>query len=96
MQPSGLALTNRCSKSPLRVIACHSTRHATVTSFHLCQLHEGDIIEKLEQLCDASKPDGEWIRQIDMVEEGDAIQLKDMQKVRGRFGGPGELKGWDR
>jgi hypothetical protein len=48
----------------------------------ITQLEEGDIIEKLEQLCDASRPEGEWLRMVDIVEAGDALELKDMGKVR--------------
>ena len=40
------------------------------------------MIDKLERLCDAAKPEGEWLRQLDMVEGGEGIEVKDMGKVR--------------
>jgi hypothetical protein len=54
------------------------------------QLTEADIIEKLEQLCNPTRSEGEWIRNFDMVEKRDGtIELKDMGKVRGGWRGGG-------
>ncbi|KAI8467721.1 MAG: hypothetical protein J3K34DRAFT_30973 [Monoraphidium minutum] len=45
------------------------------------KLEESDIIDKLEGLCNAATPGGEWARTLDMVEKGDAIEIRDMGKV---------------
>ncbi len=40
------------------------------------------LIEKLEVMCDVEKPDGEWITKLDLVEEGTALKVVDVGKVR--------------
>lgn len=93
-QAHGLSRAAQQHTPPFQRPATHSLNptptHASPTSAYAStskptrqQLEEGDVIEKLEQLCDARRPEGEWLRTVDMVEDGDAIALKDMGKVRG-------------
>lgn len=82
---------------------CRRPTHNTHTLTHTCthtnihntqitpppQLAEADIIEKLEQLCSPQRPEGEWMRMLDMVEARDRIELREMGQVR-RL----RLEGW--
>lgn len=45
------------------------------------QLDEAELIEKLEKMCNPDAADGEWITQLDLVEEGSKLEVKDMGKV---------------
>jgi len=45
------------------------------------KLSEGDILEKLEKLCDPDTDEGEWVGRFDLVEDGDRLVLKDMGKL---------------
>ncbi|GBF95667.1 hypothetical protein Rsub_08649 [Raphidocelis subcapitata] len=45
------------------------------------KLEEADLIDKLEALCNAQGGDGEWLRRLDMVEEGEGIAVKDMGQL---------------
>jgi hypothetical protein len=58
------------------------------------QLEESSIIDKLEMLCDAARPEGEWLRQMDLVEAGGALELRDMGKVGGGLVVGGWGWGW--
>eukprot|EP00879_Flechtneria_rotunda_P006594 GHRR01006929.1.p1 GENE.GHRR01006929.1~~GHRR01006929.1.p1 ORF type:complete len:317 (+),score=90.33 GHRR01006929.1:203-1153(+) len=63
------------------VIMKHATRHVKTMVNELKpghKLHESDIIEFLEKMCDPSKPDGKWITNYDIQESGDALKLVDM------------------
>lgn len=44
------------------------------------KLSESDIIEHLEQMCDPSKPEGQWISHYDIVEKGTELKLVDTGK----------------
>ena len=45
------------------------------------QLQEGDIIERLEKMCNPDSEQGEWLNQLDIQEEGDKLKLVDMGQV---------------
>jgi hypothetical protein len=45
-------------------------------------LDESEILEQLETMCDYEKPVGKWMTRYDLVEEGSALKLVDMGRVR--------------
>ncbi len=45
------------------------------------QLSEADIIEKLENLCNVERDDGDWITHYDIVESGSTLKLEDKNAV---------------
>lgn len=45
------------------------------------QLSEFDIIEKLELITNPDKDEGEWIAHIDLVEDGEKLLVKEMDKM---------------
>ncbi|KAI8476629.1 MAG: hypothetical protein J3K34DRAFT_243017 [Monoraphidium minutum] len=44
-------------------------------------LEEGELMERLEKLCNPRGSEGDWMRRLDMVEEGGAIKLEDMGQI---------------
>jgi hypothetical protein len=45
------------------------------------QLTETAVIECMEKLTTAWRPEGEWISKLDLVEEGDRLAVKEMGQV---------------
>lgn len=49
------------------------------------QVSEADVLEQLEKMCDPDTDPGDWITQIDIVEKGSQLELKDTGAVRFRL-----------
>lgn len=48
----------------------------------MTQVSEADVLEQLEKMCDPDTDPGDWITQIDIVEKGSQLELKDTGAVR--------------
>jgi hypothetical protein len=45
------------------------------------QLSEVDLLDKLDNVCNTDKTEGEWIARFDLVEEGDKLMVVDQGQV---------------